>query len=419
MLVWALSLATADHDMKYRSANHALFDRYIVTLLLVTFWLGKMYALAPLILVAAFFILRNTLYYGRTGILSGHVYILLAFLFGIFPAISYPIDVNVVIKVLLTPLLITYVVLSSACTYGSYIFHLKTLMFVLLLISIILFFQVAPGSFDFSLSTLLSKSRTEGYYLFDLDDPSSPTFLAAILANLVILSFYLTHYLKQNFLIFGSVFALSTIMLIVSAGRTSWAVVTVFFLYVAYKKNYKNFISYGLGAIIVVATMYMFLIPVIATNQMDNDFADRISLIFSLESDSSALTRVYYWEQAVSELESSWLGKGYYYFIDTYGGSTHNQVLGDLVATGIFSTLFMYVAITSFYRGHFKQAKRANESDAIDILFVTNIMIFLMFGLLEHYSFSGVSVLWPLFWYLLAVCYKAKKVIGNDRNRCS
>jgi O-antigen ligase len=284
---------------------------------------------------------------------------------------------------------------------------LKSLMAVALLLGAVMLFQVAPGRFDFSPVRLFTLDRQEGFY-FVSETPSGPNVVAYLVAAGIAAGVGLVKAGRATLpvLVAGGVLL---VFLVVSGGRMAWvAVLMVLLVPTVFDGRGRPTLRFrrlaaGLFAISLVVAIWWWASSRILAGEAGAGFEERLEGIANPTEDRSFAVRASYWAAAVQMFLENPAGHGFNAYYERFGRTAHNEVLGQLVATGWHGTLMYFglLGVTAFlvlraWRRCVSSAHSSIRSAAVCCGLVVALAM-----LTEHVSRAGISGLYMIFWILV------------------
>lgn len=261
--------------------------------------------------------------------------------------------------------------------------------------SFLMYVQTGPYQANLNLASLLIRYRGDGYWLLDTFYQGAPS-IGGPGAIAVVGAFFGGLKSKRRLakLFFYALSAFSTLILVLSVSRgaliASFAGVLV--LAVFYMPA-RRLIAFGSLGVVLVG---LFVITAI-----DNipSAASRYESMFS-RSDESMSGRYEFWvSYSKVALHHPW-GSGFSYREQF---STHNEIIGQWVASGVFG-VFAYLLLFGYWG---LMSLKYAESLAM-------LALFSGIGMVEHFTVSGGSLFFPLFWLLCAAFLMRARQISSD-----
>jgi O-antigen ligase len=284
---------------------------------------------------------------------------------------------------------------------------LKCVIAVALLVGAVMLFQVAPGNFDFSPLRLFTLDRQEGFYFLS-DTTSGPNTVAYLAAAGMAAAIGLVKGGRATppVLIAGGALLM---FLVVSGGRMAWAaVLTVLFVATVFDGRGRLTLRFrrltaGLVAISAVVAIGWWASSRILAGEAGAGFEERLEGIANPTQDRSFAVRASYWAAAVEMFLDNPAGHGVNAYFERFGRTAHNEVLGQLVATGWAGTL-IYLSLLSITAFLVLRAWRQGMSSAHSSVRSAAVycgLIVALSMLTEHVSRAGSSGLYMIFWILV------------------
>lgn len=283
------------------------------------------------------------------------------------------------------------------------------IMVVALVVGAVMLFQVAPGRFDFSPVRLFTLDRQKGFYFLS-DTPSGPNGVAYLAAAGIAAAAGLVKggRVPLPVLIAGPVLL---VFLVVSGGRIAWtAVLAVLFVATVFDGRgrpalHSRSLAAGLIAVSFVMIIAWWASSRILGGEAGTGFEERLVGIANPTADQSFAVRATYWAAAVEMFLDNPAGHGVNAYFERFGRTAHNEVLGQLVATGWVGTLIYLslLGITAFLvlRAWRQGISRAHTSVRSAAVYIGLIVALAM--LTEHVSRAGSSGLYMILWILVGV----------------
>jgi len=284
---------------------------------------------------------------------------------------------------------------------------LKCVMAVALIVAAVMLFQVAPGSFDFSPVRLFTLDRQQGFYFLS-DTPFGPNTVAYLAAAGIAASVGLFKGGRATppVVVGGGVLL---VFLVVSGGRMAWAaVLTVLLVATLFDGRGRPALRFrrlaaGLLAISLVVAIGWWASSRILAGEAGAGFEQRLAGIANPTEDRSFAARATYWAAAVEMFLDNPMGHGVNAYNDRFGRTPHNEVLGQLVATGWHGTLIYFglLGVTAFLvlRAWRQGVSSAHSSVRSAAVYCGLIVALAM--LTEHVSRAGINGLYMIFWILV------------------
>lgn len=247
----------------------------------------------------------------------------------------------------------------------------------------LMYVQTGPYQLNLNVASLLIRFRGDGYWILD-SFYRGASIIGGLGAVSVVGAFYggLNSSKRLVKLIFFALSIFSTLILVLSVSRG--ALVASFagvFVLAAYELSMRKIITFGfIGAV---------LVAIFVSTAIDNipTASGRYESMFSF-SDYSMSGRYDFWASyAKIAVHQPW-GSGYAYREQF---SAHNEIIGQWVATGVLGTIAYLLLIGYWGLMSLKYA----ESLAM-------LALFAGIGMVEHFTVSSGSLLFPLFWLLFA-----------------
>lgn len=341
--------------------------------------------------------------------------------FSALPLINYPEHLQYYVRIVIYPFLIMLcfqninIKLDHLSKRIALIFVVSTVIFAFM------FFQYAPGKFDFSLQYILTVDRNAGFF-FMSEDRIGPTACAYMLTiPIIILLSNLIFYKsasKYNLLI---IILLSPFIIIVG-GRNAWVGIfclLILYLYYMYRKSKKikffKIIVITLLIIIVTTSVYFLFEPIFS-----DQFYNRLKAFTNPIQDQNLLVRFVYWADAIELVSRNYIGYGFNYFFINYGGTPHNEILGQMVGGGLLGTLFFVLYMSIVFRDLFKKFIEQNKNKFVNHF---NYMAFSIFiicfiaMLTDNITRSTNTTFYSIFCIFIGIFYYINTTNNIDINR--
>jgi len=284
---------------------------------------------------------------------------------------------------------------------------LKGVMAVALIVTAVMLFQVAPGSFSVSPVRLFTLDRQQGFYFLSdtTSGPNTVAYLAA--AGLAAgVGLFKGGRATSPVVIAGGVLL---VFLVVSGGRMAWAAVgTVLLVATVFDGRGRPVLRFrrfaaGLVAMSLVVAIGWWASSRILAGEAGAGFEQRLAGIANPTEDQSFAVRATYWAAAVEMFLENPMGHGVNAYNDRFGRTPHNEVLGQLVATGWHGTLIYLgmLGVTAFllllaWRQGVSGAQASVRSAAVYCGLIVALAMFT-----EHVSRAGINGLYMIFWILV------------------
>jgi hypothetical protein len=238
--------------------------------------------------------------------------------------------------------------------------------------------QIGPYQITFDPLVLLTRYRGEGYWLLDRFYEGAPIIggPAGLALLCSINSIFHTERLFRGVFLIIAALALGILALSVSRGAI---LASGFAILVLLARPRRVLV---LAALCVVGLLaFRIAIEYIPSATV------RYSTMFSAVEDASLAERVDLWREYIAIALRDPLGQGFSFRVDGY--STHNEILGHWVAAGLFGVFgYLVFLLHWLVRG---------VGDATSMSF---LVFFSLAGLVESYSVSSGTLIYPIFWLL-------------------
>ena len=270
--------------------------------------------------------------------------------------------------------------------------------YIFAIYSFYLFFTDYHGNTSFDLSqnyyynsrnNLLIKSELKVSFI------NETNLSLLVLTSLLLVNFVIRNRSVKFFL---SVLLVSSLLIL--ASRTSIvALVAICIVYFIKFQNLKSkFFTLFLGLLIfsiLIFSVDVFQIPYISTffnRTLDKSFGGSTTA-YGLESRFIHYVNAYENSQVLFDI------KGYKYLLNTYGFTSHNEVLGHSSSTGLLPTLWYFTVILIIVRNRLKMLNRIEDFLFFKVLFSLVICYFVV-GLTENIYVS--NIIWMYFFLFTA-----------------
>ncbi|MEE9910688.1 MAG: O-antigen ligase family protein [Deltaproteobacteria bacterium] len=292
---------------------------------------------------------------------------------------------------------------------------IKVLLLALFFYVVNSFFRDPNGNFTLNLgSNLYYLIRSEQYMRTDVDyDFINGTNISLLIVTIPTLGMTLLRDKKLNMFLFLGLLFVSCVMLFTAASRTAIvAFAAIIVLYIYYTLNKKNGIRTLIGILVIMTVIGLILSQTDFTQTAIQRFQEK-----TLDAGADQLyglgLRAIIWTFAFSELSTNFLGYGHKYFYDKYELTTHNELLGQLVATGFIPTIFYFFFIIRIVL-MLMNIKR-NEKDAISYLAIYLTALYGLIGLTENITVGNRG--WMLlFFFVLGLTNTPKSKLQEKIN---
>lgn len=316
------------------------------------------------------------------------------------------------VKIYGLPILM-YILYSNfqARSVADYDRYIHFILLATLLVSILMYFQESPGHFEFSWTYAITRGRIGGYYLLGRENAVGPTVIASFVSIAFLSALYFYYSGKKKIIkpIYGALAFISFILVVITGSRSgliaSFAGFGVLIFTRAESKNRLKRWLTNINIIILVgcAAGVGFGVAMVALP----DIMYRFSNFFDLSQDHSLLGRFILWKAALDVIDRNPFGYGPKYFVDFYSLTTHNEILGVFVATGILGViLFVSFVIIQFLR---LLKLMVPEMAAIKYYFISLLFVIAIISMTENYSVSSTKLFNPLVYSILGIITSMRK----------
>ncbi len=312
-------------------------------------------------------------------------------------------DFTVLVRVMVFPWLVYWLFKNSSAD-PTRVF-LAAMICSAVTVTAVMIFQVAPGHFDFSIDRLLTLDRGTGFILRGEEavGPNAAGYFAAggLGLALTMMRFRLGGP-------FGLIWSLAAAVLVgftvIAGTRVAWLAEAVMLgMYVLFPPNDRwkarwMRVARAVTLVALLAAVAIASISLVQAGEGAARFEDRVEGLLDPGTDSGFTARLYYWSLAWAMIEAHPMGSGHETFYATYGRTTHNEWLAQLVAVGWIGTaLFgLIVLVTAWHI--WRAVLRAGLREP-GVYAVLSLSVVVGLSLLtENISRSGMYTLWPVFW---------------------
>ena len=296
--------------------------------------------------------------------------------------------------------------------YSTKIFHnndeiwkvIKLFFAVFVFYAFQLFFRDVNGqlSFDFS-QNVYYLTRNYVVYRSEIDDSiMNATNLSLLLLTIPLI--LITAREKLNIRPIISIVIIGTSIFTLFVVSSRMAIIALFVVVVNHyvlRKGVKKSRNIVLGTVFLFI-LFLVLINFEYTRTAINRFQE-LSFRAGRNEMYGLSGRQYYWAIAVIELSNNWLGYSHLYFLHKYEMSTHNEILGQLLAIGIFGTLAYYVIVFTMWLRIRRMPYHDDHFGILRSLGINLTIAYLIVGLTENITIANTFWLFFLF-FVYGIC---------------
>jgi hypothetical protein len=283
----------------------------------------------------------------------------------------------------------------------------------------LMYFQVGYREFDFSLQYLLSKERWPGHYFMNPLVRVGPTTASSCIGlTVVVLATALVSGNRRNTGLLAAGIVVGLVFMALSGGRGAMvAGVLTVALVVSRRSGHgltrssAGLLAGGLLAAVALGFVTSLLVMYLPTSQLE-----RLDIFVSGRAGDSLAGRFWLWEQAVHAAQSGPLGRGFDYFHDTYGRTTHNELLGQMVAAGWAAAAAYVVLLVIVCLRGWRLLLVAGARGQWAVSAACSSAFFLVTLLsMETHSKSSANITYPLLWACIGVLDRHYEILRHPR----
>lgn len=305
------------------------------------------------------------------------------------------------------PWLVSLLFQNLSVSYPRARMLLGTVVVVSIVVGAIMVFQAAPGVFDFSFNRLVGLDRQRGFYFLS-DEPSGPNSVAYMTAIGIAAALGIGKGGKLSLWWFVAVGVL-LVLLVASGGRIAWAAVITIVLLAAlfdgagHPAIEARSIAIATAAVAAALGIGWWLGSQILVGASGAGFAERLAGLANPTEDESFSVRAIYWGAAIEMFLSNPWGHGFNAYFERFGRTPHNELLGQLVASGWHGTvgyvILMVVSVFLVFRA-WRSASAPRERMMASAAVYCSVIIGLAM-ITENVSRAGMKGVYPAFWMLV------------------
>jgi hypothetical protein len=316
---------------------------------------------------------------------------------------TYGIDIKYYNAIILFPILL-YSLGSVKFDYKQGLVVIKLLLLIVFVYSILSFFREADGSFSLSLTNniyLNQRTVEDNQLTEDIRFFRNATLMSLWLVTTFVFSLCLYNNNKNR--IYFIIMVVMAMLIFLSNTRSAIGATIVIIVI-----NHFYVKRYGFNGIVKLSIV---IIPLLflTINYLGSNFTfqqERLMEIF-VDSESRGLgyRSTVYWSLALFLFIQNFWGYGHLYVIENYGFSTHNEILGQLVAVGLFPTILLFVFIFYHLYLNYKKSINNNINNTIwSELSLYLIIAYFIVGITEHISLGNYY--WVAIMFYVIGCSK-------------
>jgi O-antigen ligase len=225
------------------------------------------------------------------------------------------------------------------------------------------------------------------------------TYLSTLLPIAIALAFHSRR--RSEVVLFGFLALLLGLMLFVSEGRGGWIAGTVSGLLVvglnARLRKVKIWRPVLIAILVLVAASAL-----VSSGILGETFFNRLYTFASLQTDSSLIVRLQLWQRDLELILQNPFGVGFFYNLEVFRRSAHNEFLQLTLGSGILGLL----CILAFFMGVVRKFIRGLQDPDNDIqslcIAALGVMVALFINGIPDNPSTNSTWTWPVIWITIA-----------------